>query len=359
MAGRLEGRTALVTGGAGGCGLAASRLFAREGARVGIVDLPSSNGAVVAKELRADGFDAVFAPADVSRPDEVTAAVDVVENEFGNITALMNHAGILAAGPFLDTSAANALGDRVIHTVGRGEDLAALAATGSRPRVVLEALTSMRRHGFAPGALRTCAAAAGVRHEGFALHLPLPGPASVAEAEALLGAAVDGVVWVSHLAANDVARLAAAHPGLRIRPRIGTELWLGDRGALSVRARVLDAHPIRRGERYGYRQRRAARSGTLLVVSGGTAHSIGLEAPTGQSGARARTSAAARGGLDALGLTRSPFVIDGKQPLFAEPPHMQASMLFLPESARVPGVGSEIEARVRYTATGFDRVEIS
>ena len=261
--------------------------------------------------------------------------------------------------PFLDTSAANALGDRVIHTVGRDEDLAALAATGSRPRVVLEALTSMRRHGFAPDALHTCAAAAGVRHEGFALHLPLPGPASVAEAEALLGAADDGVVWVSHLAANDVARLAAAHPGLRIRPRIGTELWLGDRGALSVRARVLDAHPIRRGERYGYRQRRAARSGTLLVVSGGTAHGIGLEAPTGQSGARARTSAAARGGLDALGLTRSPFVIDGKQPLFAEPPHMQASMLFLPESARVPGVGSEIEARVRYTATGFDRVEIS
>ena len=262
--------------------------------------------------------------------------------------------------PFLDTSAAATLADRVIHTVGRSEDLVALAATGARPRVLLEALSSMRRHGFDPSGLAAAATVRGVRHEGVALHLPLPGPASVGEARALLTRAAGApTVWVSHLSAADVAALADTHPGLRIRPRVGTDLWLGDRGALAVRARVLDAHPVRRGERFGYRQRRAVRSGTLLVVSGGTAHGIGLEAPTGQSGARARTSAAARGGLDALGLVRSPFVIDGRQPWFAEPPHMQASMLFLPEGARVPGVGTEIDARVRYTATTFDRVEIS
>ena len=53
---------------------------------------------------------------------------------------------------------------------------------------------------------------------------------------------------------------------------------------------------------------------------------------------------------------RSPFSIDGKQRLFAEPPHMQASMLFLPLGPRVPHVGDEVEVRVRYTATGFPRV---
>lgn len=104
MAGRLEGRTALVTGGAGGCGLAASRLFAGEGAKVGIVDLPSSQGAAVAEQLRTEGFEAVFAPADVSQQDQVNAAVTAVQQEFGDITALMNHAGILAAGPFLQTT---------------------------------------------------------------------------------------------------------------------------------------------------------------------------------------------------------------------------------------------------------------
>lgn len=118
MAGRLEGRTALVTGGAGGCGLAASRLFAQEGAKVGIVDLPSSDGAVVAEKLRADGFDAVFAPADVSNQEQVQAAVAAVERELGTITALMNHAGILAAGPFLDTTVED--WDRIMAVNVRG-----------------------------------------------------------------------------------------------------------------------------------------------------------------------------------------------------------------------------------------------
>lgn len=104
MTRRLEGRTALITGGAGGCGLAASELFAREGARLGIVDLPGSNGAALAARLRAEGHQAVFAPADVSDAAQVARAVSEVEQEYGPITVLMNHAGILAALPFLETS---------------------------------------------------------------------------------------------------------------------------------------------------------------------------------------------------------------------------------------------------------------
>jgi hypothetical protein len=101
------------------------------------------------------------------------------------------------------------------------------------------------------------------------------------------------------------------------------------------------------------------KAGHLLVVSGGTAHGIGLESPTGDTSLRARAATLARGGLDAVGFVRSPFSVDGKQRLFAEPPHMQASMLFLPAGARVPQVGDEIDVRVRYTATGFDEVLVS
>lgn len=103
MNGRLTGKVALITGGAGGCGLAASRLFAAEGAKVGILDLPRSEGEAVAQSLRDQGHQAIFVPADVSDAAQVQAAVKAVEDAFGPITVLMNHAGILAALPFLET----------------------------------------------------------------------------------------------------------------------------------------------------------------------------------------------------------------------------------------------------------------
>jgi hypothetical protein len=165
-------------------------------------------------------------------------------------------------------------------------------------------------------------------------------------------------VWISHLSAPDLADLAARYPDFGFRPRVGTELWLGDRGALRVTAEVLDVHPVERGETFGYRGRTLPRNGTLVVVSGGTAHGIGLEAPVGEGSIRARAATLARGGLDALGLVRSPYTVAGKARFFAEPPHMQSSMLFLPSDADVPAIGDEVEVRVRFTATTFDRVEI-
>jgi len=271
---------------------------------------------------------------------------------------------------------------RVIHTVGRIEDLAALAdhgtSSGVRPRVALERLTSMLRHGFSAPGLREAAALVssrgGVKVEGVALHLPLaprsPGLAHLGEVERLMNdvvaAGLGGLdergghpIWVSHLTEAELEILSRKYPDFSFRPRIGTALWLGDRAALSVRATVLDAHRVERGDTFGYRGRSAPRHGTILVVSGGTAHGIGLEAPTGDSTVRSRAASIARGGLDAVGLVRSPYTVGAKQRLFAEPPHMQASMLFLPHGTAAPDVGEEIECRVRFTATSFDQVEIS
>jgi len=254
---------------------------------------------------------------------------------------------------------------RVVHTVGRLEDLQALAEGPVKPRVVLERLTSMKRHGFSAAGLREAGALlashAHVHLEGVAFHLPLAHPSHLAEMERLMTDVVAAglrarTVYVSHLTAAEVASLAASYPDFDFRPRIGTELWLGDPDALRVRATVLDTHPVERGERYGYRGRRAPRAGTVVIVSGGTAHGIGLESPTGELSLRTRAATLARGGLDAAGLVRSPYIIDGKHRLFAEPPHMQASMLFLPGGSRVPDVGEEVAVRVRHTATAFDEV---
>jgi len=255
--------------------------------------------------------------------------------------------------------------DRVVHTVGRVEDLAALAARHDRPRVLLEQMTSMRRHGFSARELREARHhLAGVRVEGVALHLPMAHGSHLAEVERLMTDVVAAGlptrrVYLSHLTDTELVTLAAAYPDYELRPRVGTRLWLGDRAALAVRSAVLDAHPVVRGDVFGYRGRSAPQPGTILVVSGGTAHGIGLEAPTAAVNLRQRAAALARGGLDAAGLVRSPFTVSGKQRFFAEPPHMQASMLFLPRGASVPEVGDEVAVRARFTATTFDRTLVS
>lgn len=253
---------------------------------------------------------------------------------------------------------------RLVHTVGRTDDLATLksrASQGERPRVLLEGLTSMSRHGLTPEGLRA-ADLSGVVVEGLALHLPMHGD-RVAETERWLGvvkaAGLSDRIYVSHLSDTELADLAGRHPEVVLRPRIGTALWLGDRAALAARATVLDIHAVQRGDRVGYRQRRLPRRGHVLVVSGGTAHGIGMEAPTAATSARSRAVAAARGGLDAAGLALSPYHLGGRQRWFVEPPHMQVSMLFVPDGVAVPEIGAELPLDVRFTTTTFDRVTIS
>ncbi len=287
--------------------------------------------------------------------------------------ALEHFAGdVLVLTPWRPFEARATYSGRLVHTVGRREDLVGLAAAtrdpdeagsdGGRVRIVLELITSMKRHGFTPAGLREAADhVAGVTVEGFALHLPMSHGSHLGEVErAITDLVASGIdsrrVFVSHLTDDELGTLRSSYPDFEIRPRIGTRLWLGDRGALRVKASVLDVHEVERGDVFGYRGRSAPKHGHLLVVSGGTAHGIGLEAPTGGATMRDRAARIAKGGLDAAGFVRSPFTVGGKQRLFAEPPHMQASMLFLPSGAPVPSIGDEVDVQVRFTATAFDQI---
>lgn len=85
---------------------------------------------------------------------------------------------------------------------------------------------------------------------------------------------------------------------------------------------------------------------------------VALEAPTPATTTRQRAVAVHRGGLEAAGRALSPFVVDGKQRWFAEPPHIQVSIIYVLSGARVPGVGDEVEVQVRYTTKTFDAVTI-
>ncbi|MES2540693.1 MAG: SDR family NAD(P)-dependent oxidoreductase [Pseudomonadota bacterium] len=100
---RLKGKTAIISGGATGMGAASARLFAAEGAAVGVIDRNVEAGQALVAELQAAGHRAVFAKADVSSKVEVEAAVAAVNAALGPVNVLFNHAGTIVIKPFLET----------------------------------------------------------------------------------------------------------------------------------------------------------------------------------------------------------------------------------------------------------------
>lgn len=86
----IDGSVALVTGAASGLGLATTKTLVERGAKVVLVDLPSSEGAARAAEI---GADAVFVPADVRDADQVSAAVAAAA-ELGDLRLAVNCAGV-------------------------------------------------------------------------------------------------------------------------------------------------------------------------------------------------------------------------------------------------------------------------
>ncbi len=93
MAGRIEGRTAVVTGGCSGIGLATVRRFVEEGARVVIGDIDDAAGAALAAEL--GGPDVVtYVHVDVTSKDDVDALFRTAKDTYGSVDIAFNNAGI-------------------------------------------------------------------------------------------------------------------------------------------------------------------------------------------------------------------------------------------------------------------------
>src|SRR3989440_6619429 len=94
MAGLLEGKSALITGGGGGIGRATALAFAREGARVGVADVSADAAAETVAQINAAGGQAISLSGDVTRDLDVRAMINGVVGAFGRLDCAFNNAGI-------------------------------------------------------------------------------------------------------------------------------------------------------------------------------------------------------------------------------------------------------------------------
>src|SRR5215469_13198765 len=94
MAGRLEGKVALITGGASGIGQATALVFAREGAKVVVADVSGDGAERTARKIREVGGEAISVAVDVSKAADADAMVQKTVQSYGRLDCAFNNAGI-------------------------------------------------------------------------------------------------------------------------------------------------------------------------------------------------------------------------------------------------------------------------
>ena len=92
---RLKDKVALITGGSSGIGKEAAILFAKEGAKIVLVDINDGGANEVVKEIKELGFDVVFHRTDIGNPAGVEQMVMLAEDTYGKLDILFNNAGIM------------------------------------------------------------------------------------------------------------------------------------------------------------------------------------------------------------------------------------------------------------------------
>ena len=101
---RLDGKVAIISGGARGMGASEAKLFAREGAKVVFGDILDDEGRRVEAEIQETGGDALYVHLDVTREADWRAAVELATSKYGKLDILVNNAGIGGGGKIEDTS---------------------------------------------------------------------------------------------------------------------------------------------------------------------------------------------------------------------------------------------------------------
>jgi NAD(P)-dependent dehydrogenase (short-subunit alcohol dehydrogenase family) len=102
----LQGKRAIVTGGASGIGRATAQLFAREGAEVAIADINDLAGQALTRDIQADGGKAIFIHCDVTSAEDCRQAIRTTVDKLGGLDILFNNAGAIRRADVVETSEA-------------------------------------------------------------------------------------------------------------------------------------------------------------------------------------------------------------------------------------------------------------
>jgi len=273
---------------------------------------------------------------------------------------------------------------RVIVTVS---DLDFAGVAGVEAKLIyLEGKTSLNRFGLTASEISQVSNANGLTVRGLSLHMPISDPKKVIDATTEISSSINSKkisgrlleIWnwivayqdlavtsqharhisLSHVTSADLIELKVMCKSynyeLTFEVRVGTQLWLGENSSCKVQGTVLEIHELTDHQRVGYRQVDSHGYKRLVVVSGGTAHGVALAAPSTSGSMRQRGISIAEGVSQALGKVRSPFSYKGENLIFAEPPHMQVSMLWSNDMSL--NVGDRLACNVRNTTTTFDVV---
>ena len=115
---RLEGKVALISGGARGQGAVEAKLFAQEGAKVVIGDILDAEGQQVEAEINETGRECVYVHLDVTSEEDWGTAIGEAVSRFGKLDVLVNNAGIFPPASIEDTT--EELWDRIMDINGKG-----------------------------------------------------------------------------------------------------------------------------------------------------------------------------------------------------------------------------------------------
>ena len=135
MAGRLEGRVALVTGAAKGLGAATARGMAAEGAPVALSDIDEAGGRALADALAKAGHRTMFVPLDVTKEADWEAGIAAVVERFGGLDILVNNAGVGIVEPLHEVTLESWRKSMTVNVdgvfLGTKHGMAAMRAGGS------------------------------------------------------------------------------------------------------------------------------------------------------------------------------------------------------------------------------------